>query len=348
MVRRKFVMSKKTRKRHCIDGAKVSNREPKDPSLRQKFADHIEVNTSGLPPKVDLRPYMSPIGEQSAIGSCVGDAFAGRYESFFLRFDKCLLVGAYEYLLKKSDGRDINISRLFIYYNARVKDKKDLNIDEPLHDSGCTNTSALETLKEFGVCEEEIWKHDKKVINKRPSDEAYEAATSRKILDALEVNTDLTEMKTCLAQGYPFVFSLRVFNSFERFYSKGIVPMPTPEEIKQEEPEGHAMLAVGYSDCSKSFIVRNSWGKEWGDEGYAFIPYAYMVNPHYCLEAVAVRQVDSNDLGHDGWNQDDSINYHPDDVDPEDDHEDEFEIIDEDVDDESEGEQEQQEEQEEE
>ncbi|CAF3191962.1 unnamed protein product, partial [Rotaria sp. Silwood2] len=98
--------------------------------------------------------------------------------------------------------------------------KKFKKTNKSLHDSGCSGTSALETLKELGVCEELMQPYDTQILNKRPTDEAYEAAKNRKILDALELNLDLTEMKTCLAQSFPFVFGLNVVNSFEKYPHK--------------------------------------------------------------------------------------------------------------------------------
>lgn len=40
---------------------------------------------------------------------------------------------------------------------------------------------------------------------------------------------------------------------------------------------GHAVLAVGYNDKQKRFLIRNSWGDKWGRKGYFTIHYA-------CLE----------------------------------------------------------------
>ena len=87
----------------------------------------------------------------------------------------------------------------------------------------------------------------------------------------------------------------------------------------------HALLAVGYSDHSKSFIVRNSWGPNWvrnlpvhwffivlflqGDQGYCYIPYDYMTNPDLCFDAWAVRQLANDSFGKQHWDQADSINY---------------------------------------
>lgn len=187
-----------------------------------------------------------------------------------------LFIGAYEYLLKKANQRDIDVSRLFIYYNARVK-KNDS--DEDIDDTGSSIKCAIEALEESGVCLESIWPFDLENVNECPSDEAYEVAENNKIVDALRINIKLDEMKLCLAQGYPFVFGVKLYKSFDKARKKGIVPMPSSDEqsrsshgryvLSQREILihlyilRHAMLAVGYSDRSKSFIVRNSWGTKW-------------------------------------------------------------------------------------
>jgi C1A family cysteine protease len=82
-------------------------------------------------------------------------------------------------------------------------------------------------------------------------------------------------MRGCLAAGYPFVFGFTVYSSFEgqEVAKTGVVSMPTPDE---QVVGGHAVLAVGYDDASQAFIVRNSWGAGWGQEGYFTMPYAYL------------------------------------------------------------------------
>lgn len=125
--------------------------------------------------------------------------------------------------MRKSSGRDIDVSRLFIYYNARMKKVESEN---DLKDNGCNITNAIECLEESGTCLESIWPYDIKQVNKCPSDEAYASAESNTINEALQVDIDLNEMKSCLAQGYPFVFGLKLFKSFNQAAKKGIVPMP--------------------------------------------------------------------------------------------------------------------------
>jgi hypothetical protein len=159
-----------------------------------------------------------------------------------------LLLGAYEYLIKKSSGRNTDVSRLFIYYNARVKG----NNSGSIVDSGCSMTDAIEALEEFGVCLESIWPYDISRVNTRPNNQAYEQAASHKINEALQVNVDLDEMKSCLAQGFPFAFGLKIYSSFDKAAQTGIVSVPSIWE-KDRQPNGrfiHVKFIIRKFPCS--------------------------------------------------------------------------------------------------
>lgn len=139
--------------------------------------------------------------------------------------------------MKKKTGDNIDISRLFLYYNARVKFHETVNVE----DNGCSPSSAIEALEEFGSCHESSWAFEETRINQRPSDEAFQEASKNRIYDAMRVNMEVNEMKTCLAQGFPFAFAIKLFSSFNEAKVNGIVPMPIDHEARPDQHEEYVL-----------------------------------------------------------------------------------------------------------
>ncbi|CAF4106525.1 unnamed protein product [Adineta steineri] len=284
-----YLVNKIQDQKFRLNGIYRSQRLPNKNNLCQAFREHVLYSPEELPPKVDLRPDMTPVEDQSQIGSCTANS----------------LAGAYEYLNKKAHGTNVDVSRLFIYYNSRVK----ANYSSTISDTGCSMTDTIEALEEFGTCLESLWPYDSSRVNTKPNDNVYQQASSHKISQALQVNIDLNEMKSCLAQGFPFAFGLSLYTSFDKAAKTGVVPMPDSSDASRESDGNHALLAVGYSDESQAFIVRNSWGEDWGEKGYCYIPYDYLTNTDYAFDAWTVRKIANDDFGKQNWHFRDVINY---------------------------------------
>lgn len=137
------------------------------------------------------------------------------------------MAGLYEYLIKKSINQHVDVSRLFLYYNARKIDSKDEKSSDYVKDEGATITATIEAVKDFGVCLETIWPHKKKLVNLKPAPKSYTKATISKVLEAMKIPVDLYYMKSCLAQGFPFIFGLQLYASFDKAaFNGGVVPVP--------------------------------------------------------------------------------------------------------------------------
>ncbi|UJR08053.1 hypothetical protein I4U23_012330 [Adineta vaga] len=271
-----FLLNSETGSRHRLDGFKPSETLSDLP----KFAMVRKYATDKLPPSVDLRQLMTPVEDQEQIGSCVGNA----------------LAAAYEFLIMKNTGKHVDVSRLFIYFNGRIKDGAQ---ESNMKDSGTFIKSAIAGLTEFGCCKEKLHPYETSSVNRKPLSNCYAEAKKYCITNGMQLKTELDEMKACLAQGYPFTFGLQLFKSFSQAETNGgRVPMPdVGTEAQRQEHGWHAMLAVGYSDRSQCFIVRNSWGEKWGDKGYCYIPYSYMCNPTHCKDLHAIKTI-SDDRDH--------------------------------------------------
>ncbi len=258
-----------------------------DPSVKRYGATRFQ--SSDLPPRVDLRKQLTAVEQQGDTNSCTANAVAG----------------AYEYLLKRHLGDEAyDVSRMFLYYNARAMHEG----EDDMKDEGSVISKAVESLKTYGICSEETWPFAEDKVNERPSDEAFQEAAEFLIEDFAIVPTDLHAWKNCLAEGYPIIFGISLFNSFDQHRKPGLVPEPTPKEVSRASHGGHAMLCVGYSDKDQVFIVRNSWGPGWGDKGYCYIPYSYMMNTaHNDGDSWFIRRLQELAVDDSTWGGDESI-----------------------------------------
>ena len=245
-------------------------RDHHDPEHTQYQASQWEPED--LPGFVDLRPHLTPIEDQGDVGSCTANA----------------LAGALEYLEKRTNGHDGRVSRLFIYWNERDFEGK------TSEDHGAALSDGIKALKEDGACTEHTWKYDKHLVFKKPHDDAYDEASAHTIDEAHRVKIDLHDMRHCLAEGYPFVFGLQIYDAFQKDGAHGKVRTPDPDT--HQHCGGHAMLCVGYSDQDQMFLVRNSWGPDWGHGGYCYVPYDYLTNPDYCHDAWTIRRAHNLDF----------------------------------------------------
>jgi len=254
-----------------------------------KYHQQARFQQEQLPPKVDLRQHMSEVEEQVG-NSCVANAF----------------VGAYEYLAKRELGESGNVSRLFVYYNARAREGCEHE------DGGAQMCRAIESLIEHGACSEELWSNDTLLVCERPDENAYEHAANFKIAEAECIETDLNLWRHTLAEGYPIAFALNTFESFDDATSnRGRVSIPKRADNVRETHGWHAMLCVGYSDKDRMFIVRNSWGAAWGDKGYCYIPYDYVMHLDYNgHDSWIIKAVNDLDFSADVWEEGNSVFAH--------------------------------------
>lgn len=228
-------------------------------------------NNQDLPSSVDLRKEFPGIKNQGPQGAC--SAFS--------------LVSVIEYFIHKILRDSVDLSEAFVYYNAR-KLSGDTEIDE-----GATFTEIIQSIRDNGVCLEELCPYNPKVYNEEPSEEAYGEADSRKITEAKNVRLEVDDIKSALAQGYPVVISARAFRSYVT-NANGVLSMPSSKELDDDKAHNHAMVICGYIDKEGFFIVRNSWGTNFGDNGYCYLPYEYVRTPNVLNGAYVVTGININ------------------------------------------------------
>lgn len=215
---------------------------------------------------INLKEYFTKVKDQGQIGACTVFAIAS----------------IYEYILKRTNDTEADLSESFVYYNVRHLDGKELE------DTGSSYQAVIHNIGEQGICTEALHPYTH-LLSDVPSDEAYLDGERRRITKALNVNVALKDIKSAIHDGYPVAISLKIFNSFHA--TSGFIRRPTEEEIASADFGYHAMVVVGYSDDTKFFLVRNSWGEHFGDNGYCYIPYSYICDPELNRMACIVTEV---------------------------------------------------------
>jgi len=222
----------------------------------------------GLPPAIDLRGGCPKAYDQGQLGSCTANGIAGAIE-----FDQ-----------RKLGNKVFTPSRLFIYYNERVIE------GTVSQDSGAQVRDGIKSVVTLGAPPEADWPYDIARFALAPPAKAFAEAKLDLVSSYARVAQNLSQMQGCLAEGYPFVFGFTVYESFESaaVAKTGTVPMPRSAE---RVVGGHCVVAVGYSDARRTFIIRNSWGSGWGRQGYGTMPYEYLLRPSLASDFWTIRSV---------------------------------------------------------
>ena len=216
------------------------------------------------PSSKDLRAWCSPIEDQGNLGSCTANAG----------------VGLMEYYQRKAFGKYLDGSRLFLYKATR-------ELDGMKGDSGAYLRSTMKAMVLFGIPPEQYWPYKIDQFDNEPSAFCYAFGQNYKSvkyyrIDPPGISTSkvLTAIRRNLAAGLALMFGFTVYSSIPPVGTgSGDIPFPKPNE---RVLGGHAIVAVGYDDKRQigdqkgALLIRNSWGTDWGEQGYGWLPYAYV------------------------------------------------------------------------
>ena len=258
-----------------VDHPSLSDYHPEHPKVSKFFEERNLIGDSaeaplGVTSEIPESGF-SPIENQQSLGSCTAQAG----------------IGLMEYYQKKTKGKFIDMSRLFLYKATR-------NMMGVTGDTGAYLRSTMGAMVLFGVPPEHYMPYDITKFDEEPSAFLYSFAKEFQSvtylrLDPLGMSRDrlLQRIKSFINRKMPSMFGFTVYNSISQAgNNNGEIPFPCSTDRVNG---GHAVVAIGYDDqkkitnsnCGKettgAIRIRNSWGTSWGDSGYGWLPYDYVL-----------------------------------------------------------------------
>jgi C1A family cysteine protease len=249
---------------------RVLNWKPQMPDIRD-LAFRTKFAVAPLPAESDvIRPKSPPCYDQLNLGACTGNGIA------FLHHWDQIVQGLPVFMP----------ARLMIYFDER---KKEHTIST---DSGAIIRDGMKVIVKDGVCPESMWPYDVSKFTLQPTKECYAIGAKHKAKSYSTLAQTAYQLKASLAAGIPYTFGFPVYTSFmnQDVAKTGIMPMPQPGDSLEG---GHCVDAVGYCIINNRnyYIVRNSWGTDWGINGYFFMPVQYMEERELASDFSILKQV---------------------------------------------------------
>ncbi len=247
-----------------LDVAVPQKGDPVEPRpLPRAFANIREMDA------VDLRKFCSPVGDQQQTSRCSAFAWTHGVElARNLLFD---------------ESQQLSCNYTMLQFQRLQGDARDFSYAYRGGDGTINGPEPGETLAQKGTCRQELWPDSEPAP--RVQERQLEADAMARRLEGVPLPIALEDARKVLSAGCPVHVSMNTGVSFSQVGRDGLFNAA-------EAPSGrhgrHAMLIVGY--VGNFFIVKNSWGADWGDKGYSYIPKNVLASSDPELVAILLKR----------------------------------------------------------
>jgi len=213
---------------------------------------------AAVPTSKDLRDdSWWRVGDQRATGSCVGWATGDS-------------VLRWHFVTADRLDRGQRLSPRFLWMAAKETDEFSSQPTTFVDSAGTSLKAALDIARKYGAVRDSLLPFASGRLYAGEVATFYAIATKLKINAYFNLGRRLSEWRQWLAANGPILTRLGVDETWSRATdTAGKLDTYKPDTVQG----GHAVALVGYTP--DRFIVRNSWGTDWGDGGYAYASLDY-------------------------------------------------------------------------
>jgi papain like protease len=225
------------------------------------FSHAAEAGVLGAPARLpaskDLRAAWWAIADQKATGSCVGWASAdGLLRWHFVTANRL--------------AKDEPLSIRFQWMAAKETDEFVSQPTTFIETEGTSLKSALDIARKYGAVLDADLPFGSAKLFPGDAKTFYAMAAQLKVRMYFNLGRELSNWRSWIATNGPILTRLGVDSTWDDAdRTKGNLDTYYPETVRG----GHAVALVGYT--SDRFMVRNSWGTQWGDKGFGYASLAY-------------------------------------------------------------------------
>jgi C1A family cysteine protease len=206
--------------------------------------------TAALPASVDLRKSWWTVGDQGETGSCVGWASAD---------------GVVRYHMVKANKLKTSelLSPRYVWMASKEMDKDKKRPESFVEEAGTSLKTAMDICRKYGVVSMGLLNFDIHTLMYTGDEKSfYASAAQRRITSYFNLGKNFNQWKSWLASHGPIMAGLSVDQAWDNAnQTHGNIDVFQPNTIRG----GHAVTVVGYTAAGR-FIIRNSWGRVWGDK----------------------------------------------------------------------------------
>jgi C1A family cysteine protease len=213
-----------------------------------------------LPASVDLRAHWWDIGDQQSSGSCVG-------------WGSTDAVARYHFVKANRLSQNVRLSPRFTWMASKETDTFTNRPETFIEGAGTSLKAAADILRKYGAVTESLLPfHLETFMYQGDEDKFFATAAARRISAYFNLRKNTANWRTWVATQGPILVGLSVDATWDNATAThGKLDAFQPGTVRG----GHAVAVVGYT-ADQRFILRNSWGTQWGDQGFAYASEAYI------------------------------------------------------------------------